>query len=556
VGRDSCTPPMHRPLTSVSLLQMQQDAKLWGERFDALKPPKAVDFLQAFLLELPDREGCPMFACERAIQGEYLKHNNNSGYVEPHRRATPQAFSHFTFQASGGRLIIVDIQGVGDLYTDPQVHSIEGGGYGEGNLGANGFALFFSAHRCSPLCARLGLTPFAKSPLEGVRGTVAAIAVDGNHAAAGEKGQPNAEAAPSPGAAALSIGSSTTTDNSTVMQRTWSSLDAALNRGHQSSGTGLDEDPHGLQAAFAESRSALHVGLDTEQARQAARRTWAARESARWHAVVPMDSLPSWVSESFNPPPAWLADMVPVPATAWLEALQHTSDDAQGWSPATEAGSELPVTPTSPKPALVLSLPEEDAWRMFAPVHLALARYCACGALPVLDGVPDEPSATYHAFCAARGGDITAVRAVRDICRGVVQDMVPGARLAVELPDLAAALTQALARGGDPRACLEAAESATLPKEQLTWLECAMAALDLAIVVDGQEADAAPPAAAIDIQRYDLLERIASARLAAGDRAGAAASFTEASEAAAALGKGKLSMKLAERASALEEEEE
>jgi hypothetical protein len=84
-----------------------------------------------------------------------------------------------------------------------------------------------------------------------------------------------------------------------------------------------------------------------------------------------------------------------------------------------------------------------------------------------------------------------------------------------------------------------------------------MAAVDLAsIAVDGLEADTAPPAAAADIQRYDLLERIASARLAAGDRAGAAASFAEASDAAAALGKGKLSMKLAEQAAALEENEE
>ena len=545
---------------------MQQDAKLWGERFDALKPPKAVDFLQCFLLEMTDREGCPVFACERAIQGEYLKHNNNSGYVEPHRRATPQAFSHFTYQASGGRLIIVDIQGVGDLYTDPQVHSIEGDGYGEGNMGANGFALFFAAHRCSPLCARLGLTPFAKSPLEGVRGAVAAIVVEDGHAA-GEEGPPKAEAVagPSPGGppAALSIRSassgSTTTDSSTVMQRTWSSLDAALNRGRQSSGTGLEsDDPHGLQAALAESRSALHVGLDTEQARKAARRTWAARESARWHAVVTMDNLPPWASQPFNPPPAWLADMVPVPASARLEAMQQASDDtlARGWSPATggEAVIESP-TPGSPKPA-VLSLPEEDAWRMFAPVHLALARYCACGALPVLDGVPDEPSATFHAFCAARGGDITAVRAVRDICRGVVQDMVPGVRLEGELPDLAAALTQALARGGDPHACLEAADTAASPNEQLTWLERAMAAVDLVSFAGGDEDDAPPPVAPIDIQRYDLLERIASARLAAGDRAGAAASFEEASEAAAALGKGKLSVKLAERAAALTDDGE
>ena len=36
-------------------------------------------------------------------------------------RCTPQAFSHFTAEQSRGELIVVDIQGVDDLYTDPQV---------------------------------------------------------------------------------------------------------------------------------------------------------------------------------------------------------------------------------------------------------------------------------------------------------------------------------------------------------------------------------------------------------------------------------------------------
>lgn len=35
---------------------------------------------------------------------------------------TPQAFSHFTYCHSGGKLLICDIQGVGDKYTDPQIH--------------------------------------------------------------------------------------------------------------------------------------------------------------------------------------------------------------------------------------------------------------------------------------------------------------------------------------------------------------------------------------------------------------------------------------------------
>jgi elongation factor 2 kinase len=54
--------------------------------------------------------------------GDYRKHNNNFGYVSDDERNTPQAFSHFTFEISKRNLLVVDIQGVGDFYTDPQVH--------------------------------------------------------------------------------------------------------------------------------------------------------------------------------------------------------------------------------------------------------------------------------------------------------------------------------------------------------------------------------------------------------------------------------------------------
>jgi hypothetical protein len=51
----------------------------------------------------------------------------------------------------------VDIQGVGDIYTDPQVHTIKGKDFGKGNLGIQGMRKFLDSHRCNPVCDFLQL---------------------------------------------------------------------------------------------------------------------------------------------------------------------------------------------------------------------------------------------------------------------------------------------------------------------------------------------------------------------------------------------------------------
>jgi hypothetical protein len=45
-----------------------------------------------------------------------MKHNDNDGNITS-KDPVPQAFSHFSFVASGGSVLVCDIQGVGSDYT-------------------------------------------------------------------------------------------------------------------------------------------------------------------------------------------------------------------------------------------------------------------------------------------------------------------------------------------------------------------------------------------------------------------------------------------------------
>ncbi|KAK1743666.1 eukaryotic elongation factor 2 kinase [Skeletonema marinoi] len=122
---------------------LQYEAAHWADKYN-VNAPKKIDFIRAYALEFVDRPGSPMFAVERFIAGKdtgcgFLKHNTNSGFVDQEvRRQTPQVFSAHSFYASQGNRLVADIQGVGDLYTDPQVLSVDYR-FGDGDLGPRGW---------------------------------------------------------------------------------------------------------------------------------------------------------------------------------------------------------------------------------------------------------------------------------------------------------------------------------------------------------------------------------------------------------------------------------
>lgn len=47
-----------------------------------------------YILEFKDRPGEPLYHLEHFIEGEYIKYNSNSGFVDENLRYTPQVSSN------------------------------------------------------------------------------------------------------------------------------------------------------------------------------------------------------------------------------------------------------------------------------------------------------------------------------------------------------------------------------------------------------------------------------------------------------------------------------
>jgi len=156
-------------------IEAQVYAYQWAKKFNEGKTPRKITFVPAFVLELVDRPGRPVCGCERLIKGEFRKHNNNVGavctypgdYTEESKMDVKiaQAFSHFTYSNSNGQILICDIQGVEGMYTDPQIHTISGKGFGSGNLGSTGIRAFLLRHECNNTCQVMGLAVIKPSQL-------------------------------------------------------------------------------------------------------------------------------------------------------------------------------------------------------------------------------------------------------------------------------------------------------------------------------------------------------------------------------------------------------
>ena len=128
-----------------------------GAPVDAAPEPVHVRYLPVYVVELKGiRE---TLGLEPYVRGEYVKHNNNAGYVSRrgHSTEVAQAFSYFSYVHSGKEQLVCDVQGVGSWWTDPQIHTMRGDELGMGNMGADGIADFLETHTNNHICEMLEL---------------------------------------------------------------------------------------------------------------------------------------------------------------------------------------------------------------------------------------------------------------------------------------------------------------------------------------------------------------------------------------------------------------
>ncbi|XP_038062547.1 uncharacterized protein LOC119733038 [Patiria miniata] len=109
-------------------------------------------------------------AVERYLEGNFIKFSSNTGYVTPEKSASPSAYSHYTYHASDGKILVCDLQGIrgdtGHIFTSPAVHSsgTDLGVYGPTDLGKVGIVKFFKNHTCNVLCSGLNKPKLIADP--------------------------------------------------------------------------------------------------------------------------------------------------------------------------------------------------------------------------------------------------------------------------------------------------------------------------------------------------------------------------------------------------------
>ncbi|KAK5915043.1 hypothetical protein CesoFtcFv8_000677 [Champsocephalus esox] len=144
-------------------IQQQRAAQKLTFAFNQIRPktiPYSPRFLEVYLLYC--HSAGQWFAIEECITGEFRKFNNNNGdEIVPTNllEETMLAFSHWSYEYTRGELLVLDLQGVGEILTDPICYYERSYDmiFGPANLGDDAIRNFRAKHHCNSCCRKLKL---------------------------------------------------------------------------------------------------------------------------------------------------------------------------------------------------------------------------------------------------------------------------------------------------------------------------------------------------------------------------------------------------------------
>ena len=103
---------------------------------------------------------------EDYLDGKFEKWNSNSGWFGE-ENISIQAFCHWTYHYTDGKLLFCDAQGIRTkneyILTDPCILSWKGGKYGSADCGKDYIITWFEKHKCNKFCQSKWITPIAQT---------------------------------------------------------------------------------------------------------------------------------------------------------------------------------------------------------------------------------------------------------------------------------------------------------------------------------------------------------------------------------------------------------
>ncbi|KAI6204775.1 hypothetical protein M3Y94_00715800 [Aphelenchoides besseyi] len=149
------------------------------EKFGASHLPATIDFLMIKTLLLGTSANPRYMSCEQLLGADahYIRFTNNYEFIMKETDVDDNdisldllhfvvCFSHWTYEVTGGKLMVVDLQGKMKpnskgrptmLLTDPSIHSNDRTRFGAMNLSHAGMSSFFENHKCNRFCKGLNL---------------------------------------------------------------------------------------------------------------------------------------------------------------------------------------------------------------------------------------------------------------------------------------------------------------------------------------------------------------------------------------------------------------